>query len=79
MTLQAQVESILSAAVTAPHGPAGIVFGAIDRAGKMLVQSAAGVKELGKEGQMSTDSVFCIFSCTKVRHFQLPRNLGGTS
>lgn len=67
MSTQAKVDAILHAVVSAENGPAGIVFGAIDRSGKMLVQSAAGVKELGKEATLGVDDVFCLYSCTKVR------------
>lgn len=69
---QSACDAILNAATTATNGPAGIVFGAINAKGEVLAKSASGVRTLGTEGKhndMDTDSVFCIFSCTKVSLF----------
>lgn len=66
---QAAVDAILHAATSATNGPAGIVFGAINSKGDVLAKSASGVRKLGGEGKdnvMQQDTVFCIFSCTKV-------------
>lgn len=87
------VNQLLHSVVSAENGPAGIVFGAIDKHGNVLCRSAAGVRKLGgkihlqisyysvrREFEhgffllhvysgselMTPDTVFPIFSCTKM-------------
>ena len=47
--LSSTVKEILDRAVSAPGGPAGLVFGAVDREGQVLVAEAAGVRALGED------------------------------
>ncbi|EJD37014.1 beta-lactamase [Auricularia subglabra TFB-10046 SS5] len=66
MSLAADVQSILKKAVTAPNGPAGLVYGAIDAKGSTLVLEAAGLRALGGEEPMTTDAFFALCSMTKL-------------
>ncbi|EJD37012.1 beta-lactamase/transpeptidase-like protein [Auricularia subglabra TFB-10046 SS5] len=66
MTLAADIKTILEKAVTAPNGPAGLVYGAVDAKGNFLVCEAAGKRVLGKDEPMTTDSFFPLFSTTKL-------------
>lgn len=45
-TLASQVKQMLDAAVAAPGGPAGLVFGAVNARGDVLVAEAAGRRAL---------------------------------
>ncbi|KZV96900.1 beta-lactamase/transpeptidase-like protein [Exidia glandulosa HHB12029] len=57
------VKSILQRAVDGDQGPAGLVYGAIDRHGSVLALEAAGVSALGSS--METDALFPLFSMNK--------------
>lgn len=46
------INSILQNAVDAEHGPAGIVYGAVDRHGTVLALEAAGVTALGTSSEV---------------------------
>ncbi|MCA1717606.1 MAG: beta-lactamase family protein [Actinobacteria bacterium] len=46
------------------NGVPGVVAMATDRDGNFY-ESSAGVRELGKDQEMTTDTIFAIFSCTK--------------
>ena len=47
--LAEQVKAILEHAVGEPNGPVGIVYGAVDRQGKILVAEAAGKRSLDND------------------------------
>ncbi|KZV98346.1 beta-lactamase/transpeptidase-like protein [Exidia glandulosa HHB12029] len=64
-TLATQVKQILSEAVNATNGPAGLVFGAINRNGKVLVAEAVGKRAIDKDEPMTVDSYFPLYSVTK--------------
>lgn len=60
------VQQVLDAATTSDKVP-GIVFGMMDKNGKWLAKAASGVASLDKpDEKMAVDSVFAIYSCTKV-------------
>lgn len=65
MSLASSVKQILDAAVSGPNGPAGLVFGAVDRNGKFLVAEASGRLGLDKDEPMTTESYFPLYSVTK--------------
>jgi hypothetical protein len=50
-TLAQNVHGVLESAIKAPGGPPGIVFGAVDRTGKVLVNEGAGVRFINKPDQ----------------------------
>jgi methyl acetate hydrolase len=52
--VQNAVQNILSTAVDAPDGPAGLVFAAIDKSGRLLINEAAGRKSLATEAKVCT-------------------------
>ncbi|EJD37013.1 beta-lactamase/transpeptidase-like protein [Auricularia subglabra TFB-10046 SS5] len=66
MALAAEVRSIVEKAVSAPNGPAGLVYGAIDAGGNLLVCEAAGRRALDKDEPMTTDACFPLYSTTKL-------------
>lgn len=57
-------DRVLHGVVDQENGVPGVVAMATDREGNFY-EGAAGVRELGKDEEMATDTVFCIFSCTK--------------
>lgn len=64
---QEKVQKILDDACSQENGPPGLVFGMMDKKGNWLAKSAAGVRDLDKPEQpMTTDTVFAIYSCTKM-------------
>ncbi len=63
-SLRNAADTILHKTVHDAGGAPGVVAMATDRAGNFY-EGAAGVREMGKEQPMTTDSVFAIFSCTK--------------
>ncbi|HKH11680.1 MAG TPA: serine hydrolase domain-containing protein [Rubrobacter sp.] len=58
------VERVLRGAVERENGVPGVVAMATDRDGN-LYEGAAGERELGGGQEMTTDTVFALFSCTK--------------
>ncbi|EJD54223.1 beta-lactamase/transpeptidase-like protein [Auricularia subglabra TFB-10046 SS5] len=64
-TLSGQVQEILNSFVQPPTGVAGLVFGAIDRDGNILVSEAAGKRSLSKPEPLTLDTLFTIYSMTK--------------
>lgn len=66
MSAQSQVQQTLDAATSAQNGVPGIVFGMMDKQGNWLAKAASGVKSLDHPDKMETDTVFAIYSCTKV-------------
>ncbi|GAA5972713.1 hypothetical protein JCM21900_002361 [Sporobolomyces salmonicolor] len=64
--LKQSVQTILDNSVKVPTGPAGVVFGAVDKTGRVLVNEAAGVRAVDKADPMTPDTVFCLFSTTKI-------------
>ena len=82
MSVQEQVQQTLDAATSAKNGVPGIVFGMMDKNGKWLAKAASGVLSLDKpDGKMELDTVFAIYSCTKVgrrsREVEKLRGLSG--
>jgi len=65
MSLKAQVKGILDATTGEVNGPVGIVFGAVDKHGKLLVAEASGKTALNGDDPMTVDSYFPLFSTTK--------------
>ncbi len=63
-SLRSAADSVLHKTVTQAGGAPGVVAMATDRQGNFY-EGAAGLREMGKEQPMTTDSVFAIFSCTK--------------
>ncbi len=57
-------DRVLRGAVEQENGVPGVVAMATDREGNFY-EGAAGKRELGGEQEMTTDTVFAIFSCTK--------------
>ena len=57
-------DRVLRGAVEQENGVPGVVAMATDREGNFY-EGAEGKRELGKEQEMTTDTVFAIFSCTK--------------
>ncbi|MBA2690892.1 MAG: beta-lactamase family protein [Rubrobacter sp.] len=57
-------DRILEGVAEQENGVPGVVAMATDRNGNTY-EGAAGVRELGKDDPMTTDTVFAIFSCTK--------------
>lgn len=66
MSLATEIKSILEKAVAASNGPVGLVYGAVDATGALLVCEAAGYRELGSSEPMKTDTFFALFSLTKL-------------
>ncbi|EJD40363.1 beta-lactamase/transpeptidase-like protein [Auricularia subglabra TFB-10046 SS5] len=64
-SIGAEIKKILDDAVRAPNAPPGLVFGAVDRQGQVLVAEAAGKVRLGEDKPMTTDTYFAIYSVTK--------------
>lgn len=62
--VKAAADAVLSYTVGRAGGAPGVVAMATDRAGNFY-EGAAGVRELGNEQPMTTDSVMAIFSTTK--------------
>ena len=62
--LTAAADAVLSHAVTANPRVPGVVAMATDRSGA-IYEGAAGKRVLGQDADMTTDTVFAIFSCTK--------------
>lgn len=63
-TLKKTLDKVLDHAVGRAGGVPGVVAMATDREGN-IYEGAAGVRELGKETPMTTDTVFALFSTTK--------------
>lgn len=63
-SLRSTADSVLHKTVTQAGGAPGVVAMATNRHGNFY-EGAAGLREMGKEQPMTTDSVFAIFSCTK--------------
>ncbi len=57
-------DRVLHNAVEQENGVPGVVAMAADREGN-IYEDAVGKRELGKDQEMTTDTVFAIFSCTK--------------
>ncbi|MGH3089852.1 MAG: serine hydrolase domain-containing protein [Rubrobacteraceae bacterium] len=57
-------DRVLRGVVEQENGVPGVVAMATDRSGNFY-EGAEGVRELGKDDPMTTDTVFAIFSCTK--------------
>ncbi len=57
-------DRVLHGAVEQENGVPGVVAMATDREGNFY-EGAAGKREVGKDQEMTTDTVFAIFSCTK--------------
>lgn len=57
-------DRVLQGVVDRDNGVPGVVAMATDRDGNFY-EGAAGVRELGKGQEMTMDTVFAIFSCTK--------------
>ncbi len=57
-------DRVLHDVVEQENGVPGVVAMATDREGNVY-EGAAGKRELGKDQEMTTDTVFAIFSCTK--------------
>jgi methyl acetate hydrolase len=62
--MKAAANAVLDYTVHRAGGAPGVVAMATDRKGN-IYEGAAGKRELGKDVAMTTDSVMCIFSCTK--------------
>jgi CubicO group peptidase (beta-lactamase class C family) len=61
------VKSLLDAVVSeGPTGTPGLVFYAVDKSGKTLVEHAAGNLGIDSKQPMDTDTIFWIASCTKL-------------
>lgn len=58
------LDKVLDKAVGRAGGVPGVVAMITDREGN-IYEGAAGVRELGKETPMTTDTVFALFSTTK--------------
>lgn len=63
-TLKKAADTVLSYTVGRAGGAPGVVAMATDRKANFY-EGAAGVRELGKDQPMTTDSVFALFSTTK--------------
>jgi len=63
-SLRHAADTVLHNAVHQAGGVPGVVAMVTDRQGNFY-EGAAGVREMGSEQPMATDSVFAIFSCTK--------------
>jgi len=63
---QEAAQKALDAATEKDNGPVGMVFGAIDKNGKLLANVASGKRSKDSAVPMSTDSIFPIWSCTKM-------------
>src|SRR5215218_6631390 len=59
-----EADRVLRDVVEQENGVPGVVAMASDRKGNFY-EGAAGKRELGKDQEMTTDTVFAIFSCTK--------------
>ena len=59
-----EADRVLRDVVEQENGVPGVVAMATDRKGNFY-EGAAGKRELGKDQEMTTDTVFAIFSCTK--------------
>ena len=57
-------DRVLRGVAEKENGVPGVVAMATDREANVY-EGAAGVRELGKDEPMTTDTVFAIFSCTK--------------
>ncbi len=62
--LREAADRVLHGVVEQENGVPGVVAMITDRDGNVY-EGAAGVRELGEDGPMTTDTVFAIFSCTK--------------
>ena len=62
--IKGAADGVLRGVVEQENGVPGVVAMATDREGNFY-EGAAGKRELGKEAEMTTDTVFAIFSCTK--------------
>lgn len=60
------IQSALDAGTKKGSGSPGLVFCAVDKSGNFLTQQQSGQHGLENTTPMSQDSVFCIFSCTKM-------------
>lgn len=60
------IQKALDGATGKGKSSPGLVFVAVDRSGAYLTQQQSGKHGLNSETPMSQDSVFCIFSCTKM-------------
>jgi hypothetical protein len=52
--LQQRVQTVLDNAVKSPQGPVGLVFGAIDKNGRVLVNESAGLRSLAHGEKVSS-------------------------
>ena len=55
-SLSNKVQKVLDESTSAEDGPVGMVFGAIDKSGNVLVKAASGESKKGSGEQMETDS-----------------------
>lgn len=60
------VQTALDGATEKGKSSPGLVFAAVDKSGEYLTQQHSGKHGLSNDTPMSQDSVFCIFSCTKM-------------
>ncbi|EJD51104.1 beta-lactamase/transpeptidase-like protein [Auricularia subglabra TFB-10046 SS5] len=64
--LSAQIQNLLTTSVQLLAGAAGLVFGAIQRDARVLVAEAAGKSSLDKPDPVTLDTVFAIYSMSKL-------------
>ncbi|EJD37019.1 beta-lactamase/transpeptidase-like protein [Auricularia subglabra TFB-10046 SS5] len=64
--MDARIRKTLEDSIAQPNGLPGLVFGAIDRNGRVLVLEAAGKRSLKSADPMTVDTVFPLFSITKL-------------
>lgn len=60
--LKAQLDSLTSD----PAGAPGVVFAAVNKNGEIIFEHASGKVGVGKEEDITLDSIFWIASCTKM-------------
>ena len=60
------LKSQIDAVTADPTGAPGLVFAAVNKNGEIIFEHASGKVGVGKEENMSMDSIFWIASCTKM-------------
>jgi hypothetical protein len=76
-SVEEEVRQVLEATVTAENGPVGLVYGAMDKTGKVLVKEAFGKKVLDSADDVSVTRLGILVSCMisgvdeRRRHFLL--------